>query len=43
MNNLDVIKTYIFEPHYYEYIKKDYYGEFLKIFNNNILYIIFIY
>ena len=39
MFKTDIIKTYIFEPQYYEYIKKDYYGEFLEIFNNNILYL----
>ena len=40
MNKSDIIKTYIFEPHYYEYEKPNIYCEFLKIFNNNyILYI----
>ena len=33
-----IIKTYILEPKYYEY-KKNIYDEYLKIFNNNILYI----
>jgi hypothetical protein len=39
MNKSDIIKTFIFDPQYYEYKKKDYYEEFLKIFNNNNLYL----
>jgi len=37
MIKTDIIKTYIFEPKYYEYEKQNYYY-ILKIFNNNILY-----
>ncbi len=33
----DIIKTYIFEPNYYEYGIKYIYEEFLKIFNNKML------
>ena len=39
MIKTDIIKTYIFEPNYYEYGIKYIYEEFLKIFNNKMLYI----
>jgi len=38
MFKTDIIKTYIFKPNYYEYVKYNSWT-FLKIFNNNILYL----
>ena len=39
MFKIDIIKTYIFEPNYYENKNQDIYQDCLKIFNNNILYL----
>jgi len=40
MNKSDIIKTYIFDPQYYEYENQTGYCDFFKIFyNNNILYL----
>ena len=39
MFKTDIIKTYIFEPNYYEYEDEDIYWDCLRIFNNNILYL----
>ena len=41
MSKTDIIKTYNFEPNYYEYEKQNYYS-LLKIFNNNIYMYIYI-
>jgi hypothetical protein len=40
MIKTDIIKTYIFEPNYYKYDQPNIHWEFLKIYNNNLNYIL---